>query len=54
MSQNTDTKTSDNQQHDQVADWIQSVVALEGHIEEAMDRQLKIDAPTSELNDTIQ
>jgi ferritin-like metal-binding protein YciE len=54
MSQNTDAKPSGSQQHDQVADWIHSVVALEGHIEEAMDRQLKIEAPTSELNDAIQ
>lgn len=54
MSQNTNTQTSDDQQHKEVADWIHSVVALEGHIEEAMDRQLKIEAPTSELNDAIQ
>lgn len=54
MSQNTNTETSDDQQHKEVADWIHSVVALEGHIEEAMDRQLKIEAPTSELNDAIQ
>ncbi len=54
MSQNTNTTSSSSQQHSEVADWIHSVVALEGHIEEAMDRQLKIEAPTSELNDAIQ
>lgn len=54
MNSNASTSTTDSQAHEQVADWIHSVVALEAHIEEAMDRQLKIDAPSPELNDAIQ
>ncbi len=55
MSENMNTTTtSDNQAHQQVANWVKDVVALEAHIEEAMDRQLEIEAPTPELNNTIQ
>lgn len=51
MSQ--DTKTNE-QKHDQIGDWVKDIVALESHIEEAMDHQLKIEAPTMEVNQAIQ
>lgn len=55
MNQNANqTKTSDGQSHHQVADWIKDVVSLEAHIEEAMDRQLTIQAPSAEVNEAIQ
>jgi ferritin-like metal-binding protein YciE len=35
--------------HHAIADWVGDIVALETHVEEAMDRQLKLDAPTPAL-----
>jgi hypothetical protein len=37
-----------------IADWIGDLVALEGHVEEALDHQLKIEAPTTEIGAAIQ
>lgn len=38
--------------HEELADWIGDIVALEGHVEEAMDHQLKISS-TPELEAAI-
>jgi hypothetical protein len=40
--------------HKIVSDWIGDLVALEGHVEEALDHQLKIEAPTTEIKTAIQ
>lgn len=37
----------------QTSDWVGDIVALEAHIEEAMDKQLQIEAPDAEINQTI-
>jgi len=37
-----------------VADWVGDVVALESHVEEAMDRQLKLESSNSALTAAIQ
>ncbi len=39
--------------HEQIADWVGDVVALESHVEEAMDRQLKLKADNPSLTATI-
>jgi len=46
----TDTAKQINQE---VADWLGDIVALEGHVEEAMDQQLKLDG-SPELTAAIQ
>jgi len=38
----------------QVADWVGDIVALESHIEEAMDHQIKIKSDNTELTSTLQ
>jgi ferritin-like metal-binding protein YciE len=38
----------------QISDWVGDVVALESHIEEAMDRQLQLKSDNTELTSTIQ
>lgn len=37
-----------------ISDWLGDIVALESHIEEAMDHQLKLDAPNDSLKQAIQ
>ncbi|MBA2276222.1 MAG: hypothetical protein H0W06_00540 [Chloroflexia bacterium] len=37
-----------------LADWVGDIVALESHIEEAMDRQLKLSSDNAEITSTIQ
>ena len=39
--------------HDQIADWVGDIVALESHVEEAMDKQLKLKADNPKLTATI-
>jgi len=39
--------------HQEIADWLGDIVALEGHVEEAMDAQLTLDA-SPELTNAIQ
>ena len=39
--------------HHAIADWIGDIVALESHVEEAMDRQLKLESPNATLTDAI-
>jgi ferritin-like metal-binding protein YciE len=39
--------------HEEIADWLGDIVALEGHVEEAMDHQLKLSS-TPELESAIQ
>jgi ferritin-like metal-binding protein YciE len=36
-----------------IADWLGDIVALESHVEEAMDHQLKLEAPSDALNQAI-
>lgn len=40
--------------HKIIADWIGDIVALEGHVEEALDHQLEIEAQTPEIGNAIQ
>lgn len=40
--------------HATIADWIGDIVALEGHVEEAMDHQLEIATSNEELKQTFQ
>lgn len=40
--------------HDAIADWVGDIVALESHVEEAMDRQLKLESPSTTLTAAIQ
>jgi ferritin-like metal-binding protein YciE len=40
--------------HHAIADWVGDIVALETHVEEAMDRQLKLEAPNPTLSTAIQ
>ena len=42
------------QNHTEIADWVGDIVALESHVEEAMDHQLKMEVPNAELKATIQ
>lgn len=37
-----------------ISDWLGDIVALESHVEEAMDHQLELDAPNESLKNTIQ
>ena len=46
----TDTKTKT---HEQISDWVGDIVALESHIEEAMDKQLKLESENPALTATI-
>ncbi|HEV2072836.1 MAG TPA: DUF892 family protein [Thermomicrobiales bacterium] len=36
-----------------ISDWLGDIVALESHVEEAMDHQLKLEAPSDSLNQAI-
>jgi hypothetical protein len=45
-----DTRTKT---HQQIADWVGDIVALESHVEEAMDRQLKLKADNPALTAAI-
>ena len=38
----------------QIADWVGDIVALESHVEEAMDRQLTLKSDNAELTSTLQ
>ncbi len=38
--------------HDEISDWLGDIVALEGHVEEAMDHQLKLET-TPELSSAV-
>jgi ferritin-like metal-binding protein YciE len=40
--------------HKAISDWLGDIVALEGHVEEAMDRQLKLKSSSSEVTSAIQ
>lgn len=40
--------------HKIIADWVGDLVALEGHVEEALDHQLKLDTPTTEIGSAFQ
>ena len=40
--------------HHAIADWVGDIVALETHVEEAMDRQLKLDFPDPAMATAIQ
>jgi ferritin-like metal-binding protein YciE len=46
--------TTENKTHQAIADWVGDIVALETHVEEAMDRQLKLESPNPELTAAIQ
>ena len=40
--------------HHAISDWVGDIVALETHVEEAMDRQLKLESPCPTLSAAIQ
>jgi len=40
--------------HHAIADWVGDIVALETHVEEAMDRQLKLESPDPAIATAIQ
>ena len=46
--------TTEKKIHHAIADWVGDIVALEAHVEEAMDRQLKLESPSPVLTATIQ
>jgi ferritin-like metal-binding protein YciE len=46
----TDTKTRN---QERIADWVGDIVALETHVEEAMDKQLKLESNNPELTSAI-
>lgn len=46
--------STEKQNHKAIADWIGDIVALEGHIEEALDHQLKLKSDSARLTSTIQ
>jgi hypothetical protein len=46
--------TTEKKIHHAIADWVGDVVALETHVEEAMDRQLKLDFPDPAMATAIQ
>ncbi len=49
------TTTQTNEKTQKIlADWVGDIVALESHIEEAMDRQLKLTSDNAEITSTIQ
>lgn len=37
-----------------IADWVGDIVALESHVEEAMDHQLQIETPSTSIKQTLQ
>ena len=41
--------TTEKKIHPAIADWVGDIVALESHVEEAMDRQLKLESPSTTL-----
>lgn len=45
---------STQQKHKVIADWIGDIVALEGHVEEALDHQLKLKSDSTALTSAIQ
>ncbi|HEV2129112.1 MAG TPA: DUF892 family protein [Thermomicrobiales bacterium] len=46
--------STEKQNHKVIADWIGDIVALEGHIEEALDHQIKLKSDSPQLTSTIQ
>lgn len=50
MTMDNTSKTT----HQTIADWIGDIVALESHVEEAMDHQLQIKSENASLKQTIQ
>jgi ferritin-like metal-binding protein YciE len=46
--------TTEKKIHQSIADWVGDIVALETHVEEAMDRQLKLESPSPTLPAAIQ
>jgi hypothetical protein len=48
------TGTTNEANHTRLADWIGDIVALESHVEEAMDKQLKLKGDNTELAGDIQ
>lgn len=46
--------TTEEKIHHAIADWVGDIVALETHVEEAMDRQLKLDFPNPGMVAAIQ
>ena len=45
--------TSEKKIHHAIADWVGDIVALKSHVEEAMDRQLKLASPSTTLTAAI-
>ena len=46
--------TTEKKIHQAIADWVGDIVALETHVEEAMDRQLKLEFPDPAMATAIQ
>ena len=46
--------TTEKKIHHAIADWVGDIVALETHVEEAMDRQLKLESSSTTLTAAIQ
>ena len=46
--------TTEKKIHHAIADWVGDIVALETHVEEAMDRQLKLEFPNPAIATAIQ
>jgi len=47
------TGASNEKAHSEIADWVKDIVALEAHVEEALDRQLQLEASDPELKQAI-
>jgi len=45
---------NDTSVHETIVDWVGDVVAVEGHIEEALDHQLKLSTGSAEVGEAIQ
>lgn len=45
---------TDKQVNKTISDWVGDIVALESHVEEAMDHQLKLDSPSESVKQSIQ
>jgi ferritin-like metal-binding protein YciE len=52
-TQGEDMSGTDDKINSEIADWLGDIVALESHVEEAMDAQLKLEAPDSSLTAAI-
>lgn len=46
--------STEKQNHQVIADWIGDVVALESHVEEALDHQIKLESSSPQLTSAIQ